>query len=509
MNSSPALEFLHFIRDTSGPKWTIGLPDDVVKRFAAEDARLPRAIGLAAQARARMAPEWNAFFEKSERELCLQLQQRILNFYPGPNINPYVPLAAEGPWIVTSHGAVLHDSGGYGMLGLGHAPAPVVSAIAEPVVMANVMTPSFSQYRLTERLASEIGRSRDGCPFSRFVFLNSGSEAVTFTCRVSDIHARRLTAPGGTYEGRRPVRLAIVDGFHGRTEGPARLSHSCRPAYSQHLASFAAADGVVFVPMNDVEALDETLSKIAGNGSFLEAAFVEPVMGEGVPGLSMQPAFYDALRAATRTLGALLVVDSIQAALRAQGCLSIVDYPGFESLEPPDMETYSKALNAGQYPLSVVAVAEEVASIYVTGLYGNTMTGNPRAMEAACAVLDSLTEETRRNIRERGADLRAGLERLSGEFPGAIDAVVGTGLMVSAMLNPERYCVLGPGGFEEYLRTHGIEMIHGGDTGLRFTPAFDITSAEVDLIVSVVRRGLIDLARVGWPEEAIASGAKS
>jgi len=125
-----------------------------------------------------MAPEWELFFQESEQALCRHLQQRILNFYPAAGINPYVPLAAEGPWIVTSHGAVLHDSGGYGMLGLGHAPAPVLSAIADPVVMANVMTPSFSQYRLTQRLASEIGRSRGGCPFGRFVFLNSGSEAI-------------------------------------------------------------------------------------------------------------------------------------------------------------------------------------------------------------------------------------------------------------------------------------------------------------------------------------------
>ena len=77
----------------------------------------------------------------------------------------------------------------------------------------------------------------------------------------------------------------------------------------------------------------------------------------------------------------------------------------------------------------------------------------------------------RANIRDaRPGSGRPGFEALSREFPGAIDAVVGTGLMVSAMLNPSRYRVLGEGGFEEYLRRHGIEMIHGGDTGLRFTP---------------------------------------
>jgi len=167
-----------------------------------------------------------------------------------------------------------------------------------------------------------------------------------------------------------------------------------------------------------------------------------------------------------------------------------VDYPGFESCTPPDLEAYSKALNAGQFPLSVVALTDEVAAKYVTGLYGNTMTGNPRAMEVACAVMDAITGGLRDNIRDRGRDFVAAFEQLAGEFPGAIDRVVGTGLMVSVTLNPARYRVLGEGGFEQYLRTNGIEMIHAGETGLRFTPAFDITRPEVDLIVSVVRRGL-------------------
>ena len=495
MKVSPCLAQLRSIRSAAGPAVTRGLSDEVVAAFAARDARLPRAIEAAVAARAGLDEAHGDLFLLPERELCRRLQARILNFYPGPNINPYVPLAASGPWIVTAHGAVLHDSGGYGMLGLGHAPGAVLEAIAQPLAMANVMTPSFSQFALTERLAKEIGRSRGACPFGRFVFLNSGSEAVTFACRVSDIHARRMTEPGARHAGRAVARVAIVEGFHGRTEGPARLSHSCRASYRQHLASFQGGDNLVFVPINDATALAEAFADAERRGVFVESVFVEPVMGEGVPGLALTREYYDAARALTSAAGSLLVVDSVQAGLRAQGCLSIADYPGFETAAPPDMETYSKALNAGQYPLSVVALTEATAAEYVTGLYGNTMTGNPRAMEAACAVMDAITDELRENIRQRGRDLVAALEGLSRAFPGAIEQVVGTGLMVSAMLNPSRYRVLGEGGFEQYLRTHGIEMIHGGETGLRFTPAFDITREEIELIASVVGQGLEEMAQ--------------
>ncbi|MDP2866519.1 MAG: aminotransferase class III-fold pyridoxal phosphate-dependent enzyme, partial [Elusimicrobiota bacterium] len=429
-----------------------------------------------------------------EKALCRLLQAQVLNFYPAPGINSYTPLAAAGSWIVTSHGAVVHDSGGYGMLGMGHAPEAVLAAMSEPYVMANVMTPSFSQRRLTERLTREIGCMRGGCPFEKFVFLNSGSESVTFACRVADIHARAMTDPGGRHAGKKVMRLAVVEGFHGRTEGPARTSHSCRASYVKHLASYRDADNLLFVPINDLAALRRTFADAEKNGIFFEAFFVEPVMGEGIPGLGLAREYYDEARTLTTKMGSLLVVDSIQAALRAQGCLSIVDYKGYETCVPPDMETFSKALNAGQYPLSVIALSGQVAAQYVTGLYGNTMTGNPRAMEVGCTVLDSVTDEVRGNIRERGLEFIEKFKALAVEFPGAIEQVVGTGLMVSAMLNPKRYCVLGEGGFEEYMRVNGIEMIHGGECGLRFTPSFNITSAEIDLIVSVMRKGLKELA---------------
>lgn len=493
--SHPHLTILHDLRARSGPAVTRGLPDDKVAELLLHHPLLAQAIEEAGRLRDELAVEWEEWFRLPEEEACRAVQADILNFYPSQGINPYIPLAGRGPWIVTTHGAVVHDSGGYGMLGLGHAPEKVLEALAKPHVMANVMTPSLAQKRLTDLLKAEIGHTRGTCPFSRFVFLNSGSESVTFACRVTDIHARRMTDPGGPHEGKTVRRLAAIESFHGRTEGPARLSHSTRKAYAAHLASFRNAQDVVFLPFNDVEALRRAFSVADEEGVFYEAIFLEPVMGEGIPGLAMSREYYDEARRLSRQHGAMLVMDSIQAALRAHGCLSVVDYPGFQDADPPDMETYSKALNAGQFPLSVVALGEEAASIYVQGLYGNTMTTNPRGLQVACAVLEAVTPEVRRNIRERGQEFLDRFQAIAREFPEGVTQVVGTGLMVSLMLNPERYRVLGRGGFEDWLRRNGIEMIHGGDTGLRFTPPFTIRSDEVALIAETVRRGMKELAR--------------
>ena len=101
-------------------------------------------------------------------------------------------------------------------------------------------------------------------------------------------------------------------------------------------------------------------------------------------------------------------------------CLSITDYPGFEKCDAPDMETYSKALNGGQYPLSVLALREETAKIYLRGVYGNTMTSNPRALEVACTVMEMLTPEISKNIVDRGAEFLEKFEGLRKEFPDVV-----------------------------------------------------------------------------------------
>jgi acetylornithine/succinyldiaminopimelate/putrescine aminotransferase len=214
-------------------------------------------------------------------------------------------------------------------------------------------------------------------------------------------------------------------------------------------------------------------------------------MGEGDPGRQVTPEFYAAARELTLAHGTLLLVDSIQAGLRAHGVLSIVDYPGFEGLEAPDMETYSKALNAGQYPLSVLAVNARAAGLYRKGVYGNTMTTNPRAMDVASAVLGSLTPALRANIRERGREAVAKLEALKAELGGLITKVQGTGLLFSCELSTDFKCY-GTGSIEEYMREHGIGVIHGGVNSLRFTPHFGITSAELDLVVAAVKRALLE-----------------
>ncbi|MBY6205337.1 aminotransferase class III-fold pyridoxal phosphate-dependent enzyme [Halomonas denitrificans] len=490
---SSILEKLGRLRESGGEIRTHGLGDDVIERFAARDSRLHQAVDQALSVAECWKSAYPELWSADDAEQQKQLQSGYVNFYADDAVNPYVALAAKGPWIVTTKGAVLHDSGGYGMLGFGHAPDAVLASMNQPHVMANVMTPSFSHLKFVETLRAELGHTRDdGCPFERFLCMNSGSESVTVAGRIADINAKKMTDPGGPREGATIKRLSLTGGFHGRTDKPARYSDSTRKTYHRHLASFRDDDALVTVRPNDLDHLREIFEEAERDNVFFEAAFMEPVMGEGNPGAALDPEFYALARELTERHGTLLLVDSIQAGLRAQGVLSIVDYPGFQDLPEPDLETWSKALNAGQYPLSVLGMNEKAAAIYRKGVYGNTMTTNPRALDVATTVLTLVTPEVRRNIVERGREFVEKLEKLMGELDGRITRVQGTGLLFSVELDGQRYKAYGAGSTEEYLREHGINVIHGGENSLRYTPGFTTTSAEVDLIVEATRDALLN-----------------
>ncbi|KGM56010.1 lysine 6-aminotransferase [Lysobacter daejeonensis GH1-9] len=483
------LDHLAPLRAHGGARRTTGLDDATVLRFGASHPELAEAIEAAAAEYARVKADVADLLDLDEEAQIRALQAGYVNFYADDAVNPYVALTARGPWVVTLKGAVLHDSGGYGMLGFGHAPKAVIEAMAKPQAMANIMTPSLSHLRFERALRAAIGTTRGGCPYDKFLCLNSGSESVSLASRIVDANAKLMTDAGARHAGRAIKRLVVKGSFHGRTERPALYSDSTRKTYLQHLASFRGEDTVLAVEPYDVDALKKVFADADANGWFIEAMFLEPVMGEGDPGRGVPVEFYNAARALTKAHGAMLLVDSIQAGLRAQGVLSIVDYPGFEGVDAPDMETYSKALNAGQYPLSVLAVSKHAAETYKKGLYGNTMTTNPRALDVACAVLAQVTPAVRDNIRARGAEALQKLEALKTQLGGAITKVQGTGLLFSCELSPEYKCY-GTGSTEEWLREHGIGVIHGGANSLRFTPTFTITSAELDLLVAMVGRAL-------------------
>lgn len=496
------LDTLSAMRNRQGTVRTVGLDDATLLRLESDYPDLVTAAERAAENFPALAQEFANLIDADEQTQIDATQAGFINFYPDDAINPYIAIAACGPWVITLKGRVLHDSGGYGMLGFGHTPAAVIEAMSKPQVMANIMSPSLSHLRVINALRKEIGHTRGACPYAKFLTLNSGSESVSLAGRIADTHSKTQTQAGGPHAGKTIRRIAMKGAFHGRTELPSWYSDSSRANYLKALASYPQfSEQLITIEPYSIEALQQAFADADTYGWYIEAMFLEPVMGEGDPGRAVPPEFYAVARELTKAHGTFLLVDSIQAGLRAHGVLSIVDYPGFEKLEAPDMETYSKALNGGQYPLSVLAVNERASKAYAKGTYGNTMTTNPRAMDIATTVLNSLTPEIRNNIRAKGQESLDKLNALKSELGGLITKVQGTGLLYSCELDTSYKCY-GAGSTEEFMRERGIGVIHGGTNSLRFTPHFAITSAELDLMIEHIRVALLKGPRKSAAEAA-------
>jgi 4-aminobutyrate aminotransferase-like enzyme len=50
--------------------------------------------------------------------------------------------------------------------------------------------------------------------------------------------------------------------------------------------------------------------------------------------------------------------------------------------------------------------------------------------------------------------------------------------------------VVGHDQVEVWCRKNGLGVIHGGENALRYTPHFEITSEEIDLIIDITRQAI-------------------
>ncbi len=308
-SSMAAARLASLRRCLPSPRHTPGLTAELLAPFESSASL----NGALAQAQA-LAPTVGPAINGHTIEDC---QSGFRNFYAPQFVQPYIPLAAEGPWIVTTEGAVVYDAGGYGMLGLGHNPAPVLAALSKPQTMANIMTPSLSHDKFNRRMREEIGNTRsDGAGYDKFMCLNSGSEAVGLVCRIIDASCRSRAERSADAM---PVWMSLEGSFHGRTYEAGVVSDSCREAYSKHLASYNRpglhAQHRKIRP-NDVASLEAVFADASSASNYPAAIFLEAVMGEGKPGAPLTREFYDRARALCDESGAALVIDSVQAGFR-------------------------------------------------------------------------------------------------------------------------------------------------------------------------------------------------
>ena len=327
---------------------------------------------------------------------------------------------------------------GIAVVGLGHcAPAPLAAAHEQLDRLWHASNLYWTEPML--RLAALLADRFEG---GQAFFCNSGAEANEAALKI----ARKAT-------GRTRI-VALEGGFHGRTLGA--LSATGQPGKWEGFGPLVP--GVSFARPNDVESLEAALAP-AGDAALL---LLEPVLGEGGV-IPLEPAFAQAAAELAREVGALLCVDEVQTGMGRTGT-----FFAFEQLDiRPDLITLAKGLGNG-LPIGALLAGERAAPGFVPGDHGSTFGGNPVAAAAAAAVVEAIDEELLAAVRERGAQLAAGLEALPG-----VRTVRGRGLLLGAELDRP----VGP--VVDACREQGLLVLSAGPDVLRLTPPLVVAADEV------------------------------
>lgn len=373
---------------------------------------------------------------------------------------PILFTGGEGVHLIDENGDRYLDLlSGIGVNALGYAHPVVESAIVEQsrklIHISNLFFHD-GQSALAERLTKASG-------MDRAFFCNSGTEAWEAALKVSRAYAAAQRAAGKRLGTK---FLALENSFHGRTMGSVATTHKAK--YREPFEP--VMPGVEFVRFNDVEDLKAKFS------TEVCAVLLEAVQGEGgIRPVSQE--FMTAARELTRSTGALLVADEIQAGLGRTGKWFAYQHYGVQ----PDITTVAKPL-AGGLPLGVLLCKQTAADAIHPGMHGTTFGGGPLACAAAIAVMDTIErEDLLSHVTETGAYFRERLAGLATKHECIVD-VRGMGLMLAIELSSAEQA-------KETLAAMMRKRIlinRTHETVLRFLPPFILGKADVDTAVDAL-----------------------
>jgi 4-aminobutyrate aminotransferase len=374
--------------------------------------------------------------------------------------------------------AYLDFANGIAVTALGHHHPAVTAAIHAQVDRLIGPTGAMGYAEPVVRLSTMLAATLPD-PIDSVMFLNSGSEAIDGALKL----ARRITG--------RPGIVAFRGGFHGRTLGATSVTTSnlnYRTGYEPLLpgvyfapypAAYPEFDGdeerASAAALEILRSLFTTVIAPSQVGSLV----IEPVRGEGGYNPAA-PSFLQALRELCDRHGILLIADEVQTGFARTGRMWGFEHAGIV----PDVVVMAKAIANG-LPLSAIATSRARMEQWGRSAHGSTYGGNPVACAAGVAVLETIEREGLvENAAARGAELRAGLDRIAAEEP-RIGDVRGQGLMIGVEFVVDRGTREPDGATAKAVIARaadlGLLLLTCGMTGqaIRWIPPIDATSAEI------------------------------
>ncbi|MGP0017833.1 MAG: glutamate-1-semialdehyde 2,1-aminomutase [Candidatus Sulfotelmatobacter sp.] len=338
-------------------------------------------------------------------EQSRRLQQRAESMIPGGVNSPvraFRSVGGDPPFIVRGKGSHIWDAdendyidyiGSWGPLILGHAEPNVLDAI----LTAACNGTSFGASTPSEADLAELVIG--AFPHVQKVrFVNSGTEATMSAIRLARAYTKRkyIVKFEGCYHGHADALLVKAG------SGVATLGIPGSAGVPEEFTQFTLA-----LPFNNLSVVEHAFQKYKHQ---IACVIVEPVVGN----MGCVPAADDylvGLRMLTERERSVLIFDEVMTGFR-------VAYGGAQELYNirPDLTTMGKiiggGLPVGAYggPKEIMDLVAPLGPMYQAG----TLSGNPLAMAAGCAML--------KQLRERKGEIYPRLEKLSAELVEGVAA---------------------------------------------------------------------------------------
>jgi glutamate-1-semialdehyde 2,1-aminomutase len=310
--------------------------------------------------------------------------------FGGVGGEPIVVERGEGPYLWDVDGNRYIDYvGSWGPLILGHAYAGVVAAVEAAAHRGTSFgAPTEAENELAELIVEAVPS------IEKVRLVSSGTEATMSAIRL----ARGFTG--------RDVIVKFAGNYHGHVDSLLVAAGSSAATLavpnSPGVTAGTSRDTLV-LQYNDVAGLQ---AAFAEHGGRIAGVIFEPVVGNmGVVVPSRD--FLQTLRQLTRQHGALLICDEVMTGFR-------VAYGGAQQLLDiqPDLTTLGKIVGGGLPVGAYGGRADIMDNVLPAGkvFQAGTLSGNPLATAAGCAMLRALRDSSPyERLEKLSAKLEAGL----------------------------------------------------------------------------------------------------
>lgn len=288
--------------------------------------------------------------------------------------------------------------------------------------------------------------------------------------------------------------VAFTNGFHGMSLGA--LAATANPfkragaGTSLGNVTFLPFDGFLGPDNNTMEIIEPMLMRVGSGVDAPAAILVETVQGEG--GLNVaSAAWLQKLAALAKRVGALFIVDDIQAGIGRTGT--------FFSFEPfdikPDIVVLSKALSGFGSPLSLVLMHRSL-DVWEPGEHNGTFRGNNLAFVGATAALETFWNDNRftNEVERKSKLVAAAFQEIIKELPPHSAQLRGRGLFCGIAFSEKTIAER----ISRLMFAKGIIIETCGMSGevLKFLPALTIPDTDLDEALNTLKdtiRGISEL----------------